>query len=63
MVKIFRKFAKSFRKFAQILFFKIRSNYWTLQNNFIKFTELLEILKNLQNTDMKKLVKKFQNFD
>ena len=27
------------------------------------FTERLEILGNLQNTDMKKLVKIFQNFD
>ena len=39
--KFFRKFAKIFRKFAKILFFKIRENYWTLQNNFIKFTERL----------------------
>ena len=52
---------KVFRKFAKILFFKIP--YWTLQSNFIKFTKRLEILKILQNTDMKKLMKILQNID
>ena len=57
MVKIFRKFAK-------ILVFKNSLKLLdTSKQFFIKFTERLEILINLQNTVMKKLVKIFQNLD